>query len=205
MVVRAVAFDIGGVLYRKDPDNQIGGRWAQRLGISEADFDTALSGRLDPDKVIATGGINEAEIKRRYAAALGLSDSQRDEFMADMWAWYCGHADDEMVLYSSSLRPQFRTGLLSNSADGARREEQARYGFEELFDVILYSHEVGLAKPDPEVYSVLCDRLLVAPNELVFLDDGPANVQAARKLGIQAILHQETRQSIQEISALLGS
>jgi epoxide hydrolase-like predicted phosphatase len=205
MVVRAVAFDIGGVLYWKDPETQITSPWAQRLGISEADFKTALAGRVDPDKVIATGGMDEAEIKRRYAAALGLSDSQRDEFMADMWTWYCGHPDENMVRYASSLRPQYPTGLLSNSADGARREEQTRYGFEKLFDVILYSHEIGFAKPDPKAYALLCDRLRVAPDELVFLDDDPDNVEAARKLGIHAILHQETRQSIQEISALLGA
>src|ERR1700733_6205542 len=204
MVVQAVAFDIGGVLYRKAPVGQITSRWARRLEISEAQFESALA-HLDPGGVIATGGITEAEIKHRYATALGLSKPQGDEFMAEIWDWYCGELDDDLARYASSLRPWCRTGLLSNSADGARREEHVRYGFEGLFDVIVYSHEVGLAKPDPRVYALLCDRLNVTPDELEFLDDGPGNVDAACQLGIHGALPRSTSESIEAINAFFGS
>ena len=74
-----------------------------------------------------------------------------------------------------------------------------------LFDVIIYSHEVGLAKPDPQVYALLCDRLNVTPDELVFLDDVPGNVDAACQLGIHGVLHRSTSESIEAISAFLAS
>jgi epoxide hydrolase-like predicted phosphatase len=204
MAVRAVAFDIGGVLERVAPEDQITGRWARRLGLSEADFGAALA-YVDPGGVIPTGGLTELDMKHRYATALGLSDSQADEFMADLWDWYCGELDDDLARYASNLRLRYHTGLLSNSADGARREEQARYRFAELFDVIIYSHEVGLAKPDPQVYVLLCNRLNVAPDELVFLDDAPGNVDAACQLGIHGVLHRSTSESIEAISAFLAS
>ena len=82
-------------------------------------------------------------------------------------------------------------------------EEEARYGFEGLSEVILYSHEVGLAKPDRRVYALLCERLDVSPDELVFLDDGPLNVDAACQFGIHGVLHRDTVESITAINALL--
>jgi putative hydrolase of the HAD superfamily len=203
MAVRAVAFDIGGVLERVASEDQITSRWARRLGMSQAEFAAAL-GYVDPGGVIETGGLTEAEMKYRYAIALGLPGSQADDFMADLWDWYCGELDDELARYAGNLRPRYRTGLLSNSADGARREEQARYQFAELFDVIIYSHEVGLAKPDPQVYALLCDRLNVTPDELVFLDDVPGNVDAACELGIHGVLHRSTSESIEAISGFLA-
>jgi putative hydrolase of the HAD superfamily len=87
---------------------------------------------------------------------------------------------------------------------GARREEQARFGFAELVDVIVYSDEVGLAKPDPRVYSLLCAGLGVAPAELVFLDNRPPNVEAACQLGIHGLLHVSTPASVAAVESLLS-
>ena len=61
----------------------------------------------------------------------------------------CGELDADLFAYVASLRPHCSTAILSNAIDGARREYQALYGFEQLVDVIIYSYEVGLAKPDP--------------------------------------------------------
>ncbi|MGH3588236.1 MAG: HAD-IA family hydrolase [Pseudonocardia sp.] len=66
------------------------------------------------------------------------------------------------------------------------------------------SHEVGLAKPDPRIYKLTCDRLDVQPDEIVFLDDVEANVEAARQLGWRAVLHEETRASIRAINEILA-
>jgi putative hydrolase of the HAD superfamily len=201
-MIRAVAFDVGGVLERVAAVDEWLGPWRERLGMSAAQFGSALAG-VDPAGFIGTGGLTEAEYRQRCAGALGLSSAQADEFMADMWHWYCGEMDTELTAYAASLRPRCLTAVLSNSADGARREEQARYRFAELFDVIIYSHEVGLAKPDPRIYLLTCDQLGVQPGELVFLDDVQENVDAAGRLGIHAILHETTADSVAAISALL--
>ena len=200
MAIRAVAFDIGDVLERIDPIQCLTQPWRDRLGMSEADFDAALA-TVDP-KASGVGGLSEAEMARQYAAALSLSATQTAEFMADMWDWYCGELDTELVRFAASLRPEFRTGILSNSVDGARREEQARYQFEQLVDVIVYSHEAGVAKPDLQAFRLLCDALDVQPDELVFLDDVPGHIEAACSLGIHGIVHVSTPDSIAAVEAL---
>lgn len=203
MRIRAVGFDIGSVLERIDPIEELHDRWRTRLAMTGPDVDAALAS-VDPDGLAETGGLTEAQYLGQYAAALGLSQAQRAEFTADLWDWYCGELDTGLVAYAASLRPRVRTGILSNSADGARREEQARYGFEQLVDVIVYSHEAGVAKPDPRAFLLLCDELGVRPDELAFLDDVPGHIDAARALGIHGIVHVSTPASIAAIEDLLG-
>jgi epoxide hydrolase-like predicted phosphatase len=198
--IRAVAFDVGGVLTQVGHLHDVRERWQERLGMTAADFSKALAS-VDPDELAFTGLLTEAQYKARLAAALGQPIAQADEFMADM----CGELDAELVAYVASLRPRYATAILSDTIGGARREYQARYGFEQLVDVIIYSCEVGLAKPDPRVYRLLCDRLAVSPGELVFLDDRPENVKGACELGIHALLHETTVQSIGLLEALLAA
>jgi len=198
-----VAFDIGDVLERIAPFEQFSERWRIRLGMTEPDFAAALA-TIDPDGASGTGGLTEAQLTARYAAALGLSDSQTAEFSADLWDWYCGEQDAEMVSFAASLRPRFRTGILSNSGPGARREEEARYGFGELVDVVVYSHEIGVAKPDPQAFRLLCSSLEVQPAELVYLDDVPGHIDAACELGIHGIVHVSTPNSIAAVEGLLS-
>jgi putative hydrolase of the HAD superfamily len=203
VAIQAVAFDIGDVLERIAPFEQFSERWRVRLGMTEAEFAAAVA-TVDPVRASRTGALTEAQLSARYAAALGMSVPQTAEFTAEMWDWYCGELDAEMVSFAASLRPRFRTGILSNSVAGARREEQARYGFAELVDVVVYSHEIGVAKPDLQAFRLLCRALDVQPAELVFLDDVPGHIDAACQLGIHGIVHVAAPDSIAAVEALIG-
>lgn len=204
MAILAVTFDIGGVIERvDDPDLAIGRKWRARLGLTEADYAAAIGG-VDPGHLNEVGKMSEAEFRQRCVAALGLRRDEAGEFMADMWDWYCGELDVELHAFARSLRPGLRTALLSNSGDGARREEQARYGFEDDFDPIIYSHEVGLAKPDPAIFELTWTRIGVAPGEMIFIDDVQGHVDAASRLGIHAIRHTEASRTIEAVSELLA-
>jgi putative hydrolase of the HAD superfamily len=179
--VTAVVFDVGGVLEVVDDMTWLD-RWRVRAGLDPA----------------------EADLRSRYAGELGLDDAATDAFMADLWDWYCGRLDTELMTWAAALRPTFGTAILSNSVDGARREEQQRYDFAARFDPIVYSHEVGLAKPDPAVFALTAELVGAAPGQLVLLDDVAANVEAARAAGLQAVLHRDTAASIAAVDALLG-
>ena len=206
MAIRAVAFDLGGVLEEVAGADQFAAQWQRRLGLSEGrlrQLRWPLT-RTDPGDQVKTGAVTEEQYRQLCLSALELAGAAADEFMAALWDWYSGELDVELAAYAAALRPRYRTGILSNSMAGARREEQARFGFAELVDVIVYSDEVGLAKPDPRVYSLLCADLGVAPAELVFLDNRPPNVEAACQLGIHGLLHLSTPESIAAVDALLS-
>src|SRR5262245_33733256 len=82
--IRAVVFDIGGVLERVDPPDAWLGKWRDRLGLTEAEFEAAAAS-TDRSQPAMTGGVTEAEYRQRWAEALRLSEADADEFWNDMW------------------------------------------------------------------------------------------------------------------------
>lgn len=72
------------------------------------------------------------------------------------------------------------------------------------FDVFVESSVVGLRKPDPRIYHLVCERLAVAPAEAVFLDDIGGNLKAARALGMTTLRVQEPVAALRELEEVLG-
>jgi putative hydrolase of the HAD superfamily len=192
MTVRAVLFDVGGVLSSED---EMPGHLVEAFTFPEE--------RHVIDHQIATGQLVEAQFRATLIEG-GASADRADALMAEMWDWYCGIPDEELLAWAADLSTRVRVGIISNSADGARREEEHRYGLSSIFEHIVYSHEVGLAKPDSRIYALACDRVGVAPHEAVFIDDRPENVAAAREFGMHAIHHTETAETIRAVEELLG-
>ena len=201
MTVRAVLLDIGGVL-EITPPTDWPGRWEVRLGLRPGEL------RERGDEVWeagAVGAISEAEVHRRLGVLLGVDDAVVRALMDDLWAEYLGTLNVELVEYVRGLRPRYRTGIISNSFVGARERERERYGLDELTELTVYSHEVGMSKPDPRIYELACARLGVRPGETVFLDDTEEMVDGARAVGMQALLFEHNAQAIAEIEALIGA
>lgn len=139
-------------------------------------------------KAGSRGFISEEEVKKSIRELLQIEQEQVEALMADLWEEYLGTPNTELITYFASLRLRYKTALLSNSFVGARSKEQERYHFMDICDLIIYSHEERVAKPDRRIFEVLCERLDVQPAEIIFLDDVAGHVAAARELGIHAIL-----------------
>jgi putative hydrolase of the HAD superfamily len=176
--------------------------WETRLGLpagelSERMHDAFMGGGI--------GTITEDDVHQALREHLGLDDQQVAAFMADIWREYLGTPTTELIEYTRLLRPRYRTGILSNSFVGAREKEQAAYGFEDLVDDIVYSHEAGMSKPDPRIYAIACTRLGVRPDETVFVDNTDYCVAGAREAGMHAVHFQHNAQAIEDIERLLAS
>lgn len=198
--LQLVLFDIGGILETTVPTDWRS-RWARRLGL---DVPT-LQARLRPTWIAGSiGTITEAEADRAVSDALGLSDEDRDELMNDVWIEYLGGPNQPLIDWFSAARARVRTGILSNSFVGAREREHAAYGFEDLVEHIVYSHEVGCQKPDPRIYEVTCQAFDLAPDAIVLLDDVTENVAAARAFGMHAVHFRDNDQAIAELEAFLA-
>jgi epoxide hydrolase-like predicted phosphatase len=202
MAVRAVVFDIGGVL-EVPTDVNLDGRWERRLGLRPGKFFDRLR-RSGLGRDANLGRISEADFAQALGRLYGLDEPATEELLAELWDWYSGELNTEMADYFQRLRPRYRTAILSNAAAGGRREEERRYGFSAMADVLVYSYEVGIEKPDRRVYEITCERLGVRPNEVVFLDDLEVNVVAARQIGMWAVRFQSTAQAIHEMEACLA-
>jgi epoxide hydrolase-like predicted phosphatase len=201
MAARAVVFDIGGVL-EVSTDRDLDDRWEQRLGLRPGEFFQRLrQSGLGRDANL--GRVSEVEFARALGQLHGLDRATTKELLTDLWGWYVGGLNTEMADYLQRLRPQYRPAILSNAAAGGRREEDRRYGFATMADVLVYSYEAGIEKPDQRIYEITCERLRVHPSEVVFLDDLEVNVVAARQLGMCAVLFQSTAQAISEVDACL--
>ncbi|MGX6600545.1 HAD family hydrolase [Micromonosporaceae bacterium Da 78-11] len=200
MVVSTVIFDVGGVLARTGPMD-FALAWETRLGLSEGAIGVRLA---DVWAAGAIGRMTEAEVGRAVRDRLGLTAEQADAMLADMWVQYLGVANTELIGYARTLRPAYRTAILSNSFVGAREREQRAYGLGDLVDDLIYSHEVGLNKPDPRLWELACRRLGAQPGGTVFVDNAPRLVASAREFGLRAVLFETTAQTITDVEALLA-
>ena len=200
MAIRAVVFDIGGVL-EITPDLGVTERWETRLRLPAGELGKRMHDAWAGGSI---GTVTEDDVHQAITDRLGLDGPQLAAFLADLWREYLGTANTELIEYARRLRPRYRTGILSNSFVGAREREQAAYGFEDLVDVIIYSHECGMSKPDPGIYALTCERLQVEPAQTVFLDDSEPCVEGARQAGIHAVLFQDNSQAIGDIENLLA-
>jgi putative hydrolase of the HAD superfamily len=93
---------------------------------------------------------------------------------------------------------------LSNSFVGARERERERYGFESMCEIVVYSHEEGMKKPEPAFYQLVCTRLGVDPTRSVFVDDSDAILTAASDLGMAPVKFIGQQATIDHIEAVLA-
>ena len=101
-----------------------------------------------------------------------------------------------------SIKPKTKTGTISDAWLDARQNVN-KYVNSEMFDVIVFSAEEGVKKPEPEIYQKALTCLNVESRETVFIDDRLPNVLGAWRLGMHAVQHTETSRTIHEILQLL--
>ncbi|SIQ08779.1 HAD family hydrolase [Micromonospora avicenniae] len=201
MTQRAVVFDIGGVLEITPSIGTIA-RWEPKFGLRPGEM-AERAGDIWADG--AVGAITLDQVHRLLADRLTADAAQVAAFLNDVWVEYLGTPNTELIDYLRSLRSRCRTGIISNSFVGAREREQERYGFADLTDCLVYSHEVGMSKPDPRIYLLACERLGVPPKRTLFLDDVPAAVEGARAVGIHGVRFESNTQAIAAIEDWLGA
>jgi putative hydrolase of the HAD superfamily len=196
--VKAVAFDVGGVLLRtekQDSRRRLELRYGMAPGgMAELVFNNPVS------QEAMLGHATEADVWDYVARHLHLVNGQLEPVRREFWA---GDAWDETLLaFAEGLRPAARTGVLSNAWPGARAAFGSHLG-RHTFDAVVISAEEGCAKPDERIYRLLLDRLGTLPAETVFVDDLAENVEAARTLGLHAIRFTSTAAVLDGVRRLL--
>ena len=182
-MIKALIFDVGGVLLRTE-DLSPRRKWEAQLGLSEWGLAGAVFDN-PPAHATTLGQATEAEVWEAVRGRFDLSLEELIVLKRDFWA---GDQFDESLLdWVSARRGRFRTGILSNAWPGARAFLTGQPKIVAAFDELVISAEVGVRKPQPEIYELALRRLNVPAAAAVFVDDVLENVEAARKVGLSAI------------------
>lgn len=159
-------------------------------------FRSSAEARADLRRV-ETGQISEQEFSDRIGALLGVAETAGliDRLFARM------EPDGDMVAAVRRAKAAgVRTGLISNSLGEGRYDRAA---FPELFDGVVISGEEGMHKPQAEIYVLGAERVGLAPEECVFVDDLRENCAGAEAVGMTAVLHRGADTTIPELERLL--
>jgi putative hydrolase of the HAD superfamily len=144
------------------------------------------------------GAVTEEDFGERFGELLGVE--RRDGLVQRMF----GHlrSDEAMVEAVRRARAQgVRTGLVSNSMGAGRYD---RSTFPELFDGVVISGDEGIHKPQPEIFRLGAERIGIAPEQCVFVDDLRENCDGAEQVGMTAVLHRGAERTLPELESLLG-
>lgn len=202
----ALIVDFGGVLTTPLQDGMI--RFADELGLELQHVVRASLGvytGAEDDLVVGfeTGRISDEEFATAFAARLTEISGKpvSSERLVERIFSGLEIEEDMMTAVERARAEGFKTGLLSNSWGMGLYPRERIDG---LFDAVVISGEVGLRKPDAEIFHLTVDKLGIAPDRAVFVDDHPGHLKAAVELGMTTVLHRTPKETIAELEGLLG-
>jgi HAD superfamily hydrolase (TIGR01509 family) len=178
--VRGVLFDVGGVLVDLDGVPSL----AALLGAEAHHADMHRRWMACPSVILhETGRISTEAFAAQLTVELGLTLSP-EAFLLEFDGWLRRPLPGAFELVAA-IPVTYQVGILSNMSAFHWRRIIAM-GLPDRIDTICVSHEIGFLKPSREAFDTALDRMALAPRDVLFLDDGTANVDAARAMGLTA-------------------
>jgi putative hydrolase of the HAD superfamily len=198
--VRGLLVDFGGVLTTNVFDSFRA--FGEAEGLDPQTVKRAF--REDPQALgllreLERGDIAVEEFEPRFGERIGVTDTE-----GMVGRLFGGVGPDERMVGAvrRARAGGVRTGLISNSwGEGLSYDTSM---LEELFDGIVISGDVGMHKPEPEIFLLGARRIDVPPAECVFVDDLRENCAGAEAVGMTAILHRGADSSLPRLEELLG-
>lgn len=189
-MIKAIIFDFFGVLIGDGFD--VTYRTAGGDPVKDKAF---IQDLLD---LTNRGEITTDEFRDKLCKQLGISaeDYQLSMRTAEV-------VNQELLEYIKTLRPKYKTAILSNANIGSLERRIERKVLKEHFDDLIVSAEVGFVKPEPEIYKLAASRLGLEEGECVFVDDREGYVNGAASVGMYAILYEDFAKFKKELEELL--
>jgi putative hydrolase of the HAD superfamily len=186
LTVRAVIFDYGMVL-TGPPDATAHAELERITGLSDERLEQLYwADRLDYD----AGKLTGEAFWRKIAQEAGLKPSESqiaDLIKWDARMWLTENA--AMLNWQLALKQRgLLTAILSNMGDTVHAAMEHELSWLSRFDVLVFSHELHIVKPNAEIYRYTLKKLGTRPEETLFIDDRPENVRAALALGMKGAL-----------------
>ncbi len=209
MSTRAVISDFGGVL--TTPLIQSFVAFQDQTGIAMEMLGSAMQRMAERDGShplyeLEKGELTEASFLERIADELEPELGHRPEMhrFSEIYFEALKPNPPMIDLMRELKRRGLRMALLTNNVREWEPLWRSMVPIDELFDVVVDSAFVGCRKPDPEIYKITLERIGLAGDECLFVDDVEVNCAAARELGMTAVHFRANEQAIEEIRAGLG-
>jgi putative hydrolase of the HAD superfamily len=148
---------------------------------------------------LEVGELDEDEFSAGFGPLLGIPPERHEGLIDRLFA---GMEPEEPMFEALRRARQagLKTGMISNSWGRGRYD---RSMFDELFDGVVISGEVGLHKPQPQIFELGAERVGLQPSKCVFVDDLQENCEGAEAVGMVAVLHRGVDPTIERLEELL--
>jgi putative hydrolase of the HAD superfamily len=198
--VRNVIFDLGGVVLDWNPDHIV----ARIQPVPELRplLKTALFGHADW-RLFDRGALTEPELIERLQVRIGAT-RQEVEVILDTVRHSLVEKPETLQLIRALQARGMPLYCLSNMPGSIYAHLRQRHDFWDVFSGIVISGEVQMMKPEPEVFRHLLATFDLRPEESVFIDDLPANIDSARQVGLHTVWFKDAAQCRRELDQILG-
>ncbi len=197
--INAVIFDMGGVLLRTI-DSQPRDAIAERFGVTRAELEAFIF----MSETSLRSEVGELTDKEHWETVLRHFNQPVGDYLKVYDEYFSGDAiDKELLAFAVSLKPDYQLGLLSNAWVNARPRLSRHFDFINVFDVSVFSCEVGMRKPDSTIFRVMLEKMGAGAKNAVFIDDMPLNIEGAKSAGLHAIRYTDTPSTIAAVKAML--
>lgn len=199
MTIKAVIWDVGGVLERtEDPAPRRA--LAQRLGWKVEPLMDLVFGNNDAHRA-QLGEISLADHWQNVGHALGQTEHELEQTIEDFFAG--DELDSQLVNAIRQMQETYTTAILSNYFPILRDKINNLWKIGDAFDHLVVSAEVGVKKPDPKIFQIVLESVGCLPEQAVFIDDMFENIAAAREIGLHAVHFQTRDQALDTLNSLL--
>lgn len=208
--LKGVIFDYGGVL--TSPLINSMSSFVDGDGIDPDSFRDAMRDWLgtsygedaqeSPVHALERGEIEVPDFERELAKRLKTVDGRPVEGEGLLTRMFSGFGEEPIM--AEALKHAKAAGLSTALLSNSWGNTYPREGWDELFDVIVISGEVGMRKPEARIYHLVAQRLGLLPEECVFVDDLAPNIQGAAEVGMLGIHHVTPQETLDQLEALLG-
>jgi HAD superfamily hydrolase (TIGR01509 family) len=197
-MIKAVIFDVGGVLVRtvsREPRTKLEARLGLEPGASEM---FVFNGPMGIQA--QSGQITSRALWEWVATELGLDEAGLAAFRTEFFGG--DQLDTDLLAFVRKLHTRYQTAIISNAMDDLLEVITHQYPLADAFDLIVGSAYRKVMKPAPEIFLWTLEQLGREPLEAVFIDDFPHNVEGARAVGMAAIHYQPGTNLEAELAAL---
>jgi len=194
--IRALFWDVGGVLLTNAWDHQERDQAVERFLLSKSEFDTRHKelvpafeeGKLTLDEYLERVIFYEP---RRFS---------KEDFKQFLFS--LSRPKPQSLELARALHGKYGMGTINNESRELNQYRIAQCGLTEIFDLFVSSCFVGLRKPDERIYRLALDLSQHTPDECCFIDDRPVNIEPAAKVGMKTVLMKDPQQLRRDLEML---